>query len=100
MGTKTIGITEAVYERLAAEKRTDESFTETIDRLLDAVASDWRQGFGRYAGEDGEVFDRLLREVRDDHAEGFADRQREVLEELGVELDDQGTLRSKPDGAE
>lgn len=41
MGTKTIGITEEVYDRLAAEKREDESVTDTVARLIDESASDW-----------------------------------------------------------
>lgn len=40
MTTKTIGIKAEVYERLAAEKREDESFTDTIDRLLDTATAD------------------------------------------------------------
>lgn len=33
MATKTLSITEAAYERLAAEKRPGESFTDVIMRL-------------------------------------------------------------------
>lgn len=33
MGTKTLSITDAAYERLAAEKRAGESFTDVILRL-------------------------------------------------------------------
>lgn len=33
MATKTLSITEAAYERLAAEKRPGESFTDVILRL-------------------------------------------------------------------
>lgn len=35
MGTKTIDIREEVYERLKAQKRDEESFTDTIERLLE-----------------------------------------------------------------
>lgn len=97
MGTKTIGITEAVYDRLAAEKREDESFTETIDRLLDSVTSDWRRGFGRYAGTEGDEFERLVDQVRRDHAEGLAQRQNDVLDALGLDVEVQGNRRSTSD---
>lgn len=35
MSTKTIALESSVYERLAREKRGSESFTKTIQRLLD-----------------------------------------------------------------
>lgn len=54
MGTGTIEVKKEVYDRLAAEKREDESFTDTIDRLIETATSDWRRGFGRYSGEEGE----------------------------------------------
>jgi predicted CopG family antitoxin len=39
MSTKTIAVNSRVYNRLAAEKREGESFSKTLDRLLDAVES-------------------------------------------------------------
>lgn len=33
MGTKTIRLDESVYERLAARKREDETFSEAVERL-------------------------------------------------------------------
>ena len=39
MSTKTIAVENSVYERLAREKRGSESFTKTIDRLIDAASS-------------------------------------------------------------
>jgi predicted CopG family antitoxin len=88
MGTKTIGITEDVYERLASVKRDDESFTDTIDRLLDTATAGWRHGFGRYSEADGETLERIVAQVRADHAEGFAGRQDEVLGQLGIRSDE------------
>lgn len=100
MGTKTIGVTDEVYDRLVAEKREDESFTDTIARLIDMTTSDWRHGFGRYGGEDGDEFERIVDGVRADHAEGLARRQDEVLEALGFELDERGNVVSTPDDAD
>ncbi|MDE0838687.1 MAG: antitoxin VapB family protein [Kiritimatiellae bacterium] len=34
MSTKTVAIKSEVYQKLAQEKREEESFTKTIDRLL------------------------------------------------------------------
>lgn len=39
MSTKTIAVEHSVYERLAREKRTSESFTKTIERLIDTASS-------------------------------------------------------------
>lgn len=97
MSTKTIGIKEGVYDRLAAEKREDESFTDTIDRLIDTASSDWRHGFGRYSDEDGEEFERIVTESRADHAEGLAHSQNEALRQMGFELDEDGNIISSPD---
>ena len=96
MGTKTIGVTEEVYDRLAAEKRDDESFTDTVARLIDQEGSDWRRGFGRYRG-DGDRFDRVVTESSADRADGLAERHRGTLEAMGFELDADGTIVSKPD---
>lgn len=99
MPTKTIGITEEVYERLAAEKHEDESFTDTIARLLDATTADWRHGFGRYTGDDGEALERVVADARRDHAEGFAARQDEVLMALAVDEEERGSEGATTDDA-
>ena len=39
MSTKTIAVESSVYERLAREKRSSESFTKTINRLIHAANS-------------------------------------------------------------
>ena len=46
MASKNIGIKEDVYERLKAHKRGDESFSETLDRLIHERESDWRTNAG------------------------------------------------------
>ena len=37
MSTKTIAVESSVYEKLARKKRPSESFTKTIDRLVEAA---------------------------------------------------------------
>lgn len=56
MTTKTIGIREEVYEHLRAHKRGNESFSDTIERLLSEADSDWRTHFGFLERETGEEF--------------------------------------------
>lgn len=64
MTMKTIRITEEVYDRLVDEKREDESFTDTVARLIDESTADWRHGFGRYSGEEAEKFERIVGESK------------------------------------
>ena len=100
MGTKTIGVTEEVYDRLAAEKHDDESFTDTLARLIDETTADWRRGFGRYGDADTEEFERTVADSLDDHASGIARSHAETLEELGFELDADGNVIASPGGDE
>jgi predicted CopG family antitoxin len=48
VGTKTIRVSEDVYDRLAACKRPDENFTELLDRLVDRDIQIER-GFGAFS---------------------------------------------------
>lgn len=56
MSTKTIGIRDDVYERLKAHKRGDESFSETVDRILSDVDADWRTNVGFLTDEEADEF--------------------------------------------
>lgn len=80
MATKNIGVKEDVYERLKAHKRGDESFSETLDRVLGELDSDWRTNAG-FLTED-EAAD-LEAEVEN----GLEDAD-ESLDELGGEIDE------------
>lgn len=82
MGTKTIGLRDDVYDRLKARKRDDESFTELVDRLLDASTPDWRDGFGTLPAEEGEELERVIAESRERLSEGLSARQARALDEL------------------
>ena len=80
MPTKTIGVREEVYERLTAEKRNDESFSDTIDRLVENARSDWRRSFGKL-GDEGDELRRIVEEQRNDLALSEAERQEKTLDE-------------------
>ena len=98
MGTKTIGVRSDVYERLAAEKREDESFTDTIDRLLDETRTDWRRGLGKYAdSDDGEEFERVVGDSKRATGIGTGRRTDELLETMGFDLDEKGNVLARPD---
>ncbi|MCH7659200.1 MAG: antitoxin VapB family protein [Euryarchaeota archaeon] len=81
MGTKTVGLREEVYERLATEKREGESFSDVVDRVLDDSQTDWRYSFGRMS-ENAEAFERAVRSQREDMNEGISNRQDEIIEQM------------------
>lgn len=99
MGSKTLTITEEAYNRLKAEKREDESFTDTITRILGETHSDWRHGFGRYSGPDGEELERVVSDSKQGVSEGVARGTDRVLESMGFELDEDGNVVASPDDA-
>jgi predicted CopG family antitoxin len=80
MSTKTIGVKKETYERLAAEKREDESFSDTIDRLVENTQSDWRRSFGKLEDE-GDKLRHVVEEQREDLAASEAERQEKTLDE-------------------
>lgn len=51
MGTRTIRVSDDVYDRLEARKRDDESFTELLRRLTEQER-DIYAGFGVWEGTD------------------------------------------------
>jgi predicted CopG family antitoxin len=89
MATKTIGIREEVYERLKAQKRDDESFTDTVERLLEEAGTDWREGFGTLSTADAEELERVAERSRRQSTEGLTDRQRDAIREIDAASDDE-----------
>lgn len=58
MGTKTVRLDETVYERIAAHKRDDETFSEAIDRLTGGYSL--LELAGTYDDDDAERHRELL----------------------------------------
>lgn len=54
MSSKTVRLKSSVYDRLQAYKRSDESFSEAVDRLLDDAQSNWQSSVGTMSDEDAE----------------------------------------------
>ena len=84
IATKTIGLDQETYDRLRAEKRAGESFSDTVKRLTDEVAADWRHGLGKYEDQAAE-FETAVRHAAESTAEGLARRQDEVIDQLGAD---------------
>lgn len=89
MGSKTIDITDVVYERLSARKRREESFSELIDRLLDDTTPDWREGFGMLDTEDTELLKAVTSRSRVELGRDLSLRQADSLDRPSdIELDE------------
>jgi predicted CopG family antitoxin len=76
MATKTISLDEEAYERLAAEKREGESFSDVVKRL--AGERSWSEVAGIWAGETDSL---------EDAVEAGRERSRDRRERLGDDLD-------------
>ncbi|EMA63308.1 antitoxin VapB family protein [Halorubrum lipolyticum] len=80
MASKNIGIKEDVYERLKTHKRGDESFSETLDRILHELDSDWRTNAGFLSEEEAADLEAEVSRGLEDVDDSF--------DELGDEVDD------------
>jgi len=81
MGTKSVRLDEEVYERIAAHKRDDETFSEVIDRLT----SDYSL-LAFAGGSSAEDADRHRELLAAADATAREDR-RERLQRLGVDTE-------------
>ena len=79
MASKNIGIKEDVYERLKAHKRGGESFSETLDRILHELDSDWRTNAGFLTDEEAADLEAEVARGLEDVGDSF--------DEFGDEID-------------
>jgi len=72
MPTKTIRVSEDVYDRLKTRKREDESFTDLLDRLVEQER-DIYAGFGAWekAAEEMEETHERMNEEMEEEVEKF-----------------------------
>jgi predicted CopG family antitoxin len=85
MASKNIGIKEDVYERLKAHKRGDESFSETLDRLLHEFDSDWRTNVGFLTDDEASELEAVVARGLDETDDSLADLGDEIDERLQEE---------------
>lgn len=85
MASKNIGIKEDVYERLKAHKRGDESFSETLDRILCELASDWRTNAGFLTDEEAADLEAAVARGLEDVNDSFDDLDDEIDERFSGE---------------
>ena len=82
MASKNIGIKTEVYERLKAHKRGDESFSETLDRLLSEFDSDWRTHAGFLTEEEATDLEKEVARGLDEFDTALDERGTEIDERL------------------
>jgi predicted CopG family antitoxin len=85
MASKNIGIKEEVYERLKAHKREDESFSETLDRILHELDSDWRSNAGFLTDEAAADLEAAVERGLEDLDDGLDERGDGIDEALSGE---------------
>jgi predicted CopG family antitoxin len=64
------------YDRLKAEMRESESFSDTVKRITGEVATDWQYSIGTYSGEQSNEFANAVQRRHESINYGFAQRQR------------------------
>lgn len=85
MATKTISITEDAYERLAALKKGNESFSEVIGRItLKLKLSDFH---GVLSKESADKLEKNIKELRKEHSKSHEKRVEHIKKELIAKKD-------------
>lgn len=78
MATKTISLSEDAYERLRAEKREGESFSDVVRRITGTV--DVMEYFGALDADAADDLEDAVDEARERNRRRRADRARELFE--------------------
>lgn len=80
MGTKTISLADDAYERLKAQKRENESFSDVVRRLTAGV--DLTEFHGALSEDTAADLEAAIADRRTRHAEQRADRRERVADSL------------------
>ncbi|MFP4175149.1 MAG: antitoxin VapB family protein [Halobacteriales archaeon] len=76
MGTKTVSLSDDAYERLAAEKREGESFSDVVRRLTQGV--DLKEFHGVLSDETADEIEESIERSRRRNEERRADRKNRI----------------------
>lgn len=80
MATKTISLADDAYERLKAEKREGESFSDVVRRLT--VGTELSEYYGILSEETAEDLEDVVAERRDERNERRRSRVERISDEL------------------
>jgi hypothetical protein len=101
-GTKAIDLDDEAYDRLEAQKREGEGFSDTVKRITEEVAADWRHSIGTHDGDRAAAFADAVERSHETTNHGLAARRRNVDTMLADEreAEDRGNDDSGADGWE
>jgi len=80
MGTKTISLADDAYERLKAEKREGESFSDVVRRLTNSVTLE--AYYGELHPETADELEGVVRDRREEWTADRVDRSRRIADDL------------------
>lgn len=80
MGTKTISLADDAYERLRAEKRENESFSDVVRRLTDGASL--REYYGGLSDETASDLEAAVSRRRDERTNDRRNRVERIADEL------------------
>lgn len=79
MSSKNISLKESVYDRLKSQKRPGESFSDTVERLLEDSEPNWRESVGILSDEEAAEFREMIQERREQHARDHEERMDDLF---------------------
>ncbi|WP_408958910.1 antitoxin VapB family protein [Natrinema sp. 74] len=80
MGTKTISLADDAYERLRAEKRENESFSDVVRRLTDGAALE--EYYGALSNETADELEEIVSRRRTERTDEHRERVKRIADEL------------------
>jgi predicted CopG family antitoxin len=83
MGSRTVSLEDSAYARLRAAKRPGESFSVTINRVLEGSRPTFRALSGFLSRKDARLVRETIQRMRDEEAPGELDHLNEVKRTSG-----------------